>query len=311
MRTPVKKILLLIYFFLFAELCVAAEVAGYKSPLKPEYIEENINPVTGTMRMEGRDIVYGDPGWIKKMTRRRELRLQAARGEAVLQALQADNFYLPVLLGSFSDRKGSYSVADFQNRFFDNNSSGTITDYFDEVSYGQFKLTGSVFGWFQVDNPSDYYSSNFMDMNAFPTNSTGFVVDVITGADPSVDFSRYDNDGPDGIPDSGDDDGYVDAVTIVVASSSRDGEHVYKLAKSFYYNLGNHEYTTDDPSSIGGNIKVNAFTMVDEMDSFPDSIGISSIGTACHEFCHVLFLSNDGDWKMVFNGSRVPSGAGE
>jgi len=37
-------------------------------------------------------------------------------------------------------------------------------------------------------------------------------------ADADIDFARFDNDGPDGVPDSGDDDGVVDAVFIAMSS---------------------------------------------------------------------------------------------
>jgi hypothetical protein len=36
-----------------------------------------------------------------------------------------------------------------------------------------------------------------------------------TKADADVDFGQFDNDGPDGSPNSGDDDGYVDTVLLV------------------------------------------------------------------------------------------------
>jgi len=40
--------------------------------------------------------------------------------------------------------------------------------------------------------------------------------------DPDVDFSRFDNDGRDGIPNSGDDDGYVDYLVLMPRSRPYD-----------------------------------------------------------------------------------------
>ncbi|NIQ55069.1 MAG: hypothetical protein GWN71_10720, partial [Gammaproteobacteria bacterium] len=39
-----------------------------------------------------------------------------------------------------------------------------------------------------------------------------YVTAAIRQADATIDFGQYDNDGPDGIPNSGDDDGYVDGL---------------------------------------------------------------------------------------------------
>ena len=35
-----------------------------------------------------------------------------------------------------------------------------------------------------------------------------FLFEMVEAVDPAVDFSQFDNDGPDGIANSGDDDGY-------------------------------------------------------------------------------------------------------
>src|SRR2546425_13263502 len=44
---------------------------------------------------------------------------------------------------------------------------------------------------------------------------------ALARVDNQVDFGRFDNDGPDGIPNSSDDDGYVDM--IMFAHATRDG----------------------------------------------------------------------------------------
>jgi hypothetical protein len=44
------------------------------------------------------------------------------------------------------------------------------------------------------------------------------VQEVLQQADDSLDFRLYDNDGPDGVPDSGDDDGVVDYLFILFNS---------------------------------------------------------------------------------------------
>ena len=46
-----------------------------------------------------------------------------------------------------------------------------------------------------------------------------YVDEALKLADADTDFSQYDNDGPDGVPNSGDDDGIVDLVALVHSES--------------------------------------------------------------------------------------------
>ena len=48
-------------------------------------------------------------------------------------------------------------------------------------------------------------------------NTKQFIADIAQLADPDFDYSLYDNDGPDNVPNSGDDDGYVDGIMVVYA----------------------------------------------------------------------------------------------
>ena len=285
MRYYLKSMLVLLCWLLCAETGFAAGTAEDKNSI-PSIDNQNY------MQLGGTHLRHGDPGWVRKMARRRLLRLKAAEDKTALAALQTDHFYLPVLLGSFSDKQGSHSVEDFQNLYFENNSAGTMTDYFNEVSYGQLILSGSVYGWFEVDNPVDYYSETAWDSSSFPQNIDGFVTDAVSRADQFVDFSQYDNDGPDNVPNSGDDDGYVDALMIVYA-----GEYGENNLRGVQGSLGGwgggSVYTTDDPSLNGENLKIRTFTLVPELVESDLTIAV-----ACHEFAHVLGLPDLYDYTL-------------
>jgi len=240
---------------------------------------------------------YGDPGWVKKMQHRRQLRLDMALGKGLGYALQSDTFYVPVLLGQYSDSSATLPAQDFQNLLFDNNPTGTLTDYYDEVSYGQLHVTGTVYGWFTVDNGQSYYASNNHGRNSnFPQNGAGFVRDLVAKADPTVDFSQFDNDGPDGVPNSGDDDGFVDAVIAVFAGAGADWKPANDNLWPFQGSLGSNAYTTNDPSANGGMIKVNTFIVCpEEAGSGSGNNQIRPIGVFAHEFGHVLGLPDQYD----------------
>ena len=252
----------------------------------------------------------GDPGWIAKLAGRRELRSRAAAGKASLAALQLNRFRLPVLMGEFSDTSGTLSVQDIRENLFSQTSGVSMTDYYAEVSYGQLEVTGDVFGWYRADSRmQDYY----------PDDYASFAVEVLREADPGVDFSLYDNDGPDGAPNSGDDDGYVDAVMIVFAGVGR--EH----ATSINFNSAQGElasgFVTDDQAHGGDFLKIRCLAFVSEYGYKVDSHAqtaqknVADIGVACHEFGHVLGLPDLydptgetfglGNWCMMSNGPTI------
>ena len=142
----------------------------------------------------GRD--YGNQGWVNKIS---EWRSNSHR-DAQLE------FNIPVLLGKYSDVSSTYfSASDFQNLLFDNNATGTMKEYYHEISYGNFLVDGVAGGWYQ---------SNYSMINAVDQPKQ-FVAEIASLADPDFNFAEFDNDGPDNIPNSGDDDGYVDGIIVV------------------------------------------------------------------------------------------------
>ena len=95
------------------------------------------------------------------------------------------------------------TAEDFQNNIFDNSSGHG--EYYDEISYGNFTVDGACNGWYQ----SSY------SFRARQKQTQGNMYRRSLNYDPDVDYSLFDNDGPDNIPNSGDDDGYVDGIAVV------------------------------------------------------------------------------------------------
>ena len=82
-----------------------------------------------------------------------------------------------------------------------------MKEYYEEISYGNFLVDGNSDGWYQ---------STYSGAQA-KINTKQFIADIAQLADPDFDYSLYDNDGPDNVPNSGDDDGYVDGIMVVYA----------------------------------------------------------------------------------------------
>ncbi len=99
-------------------------------------------------------------------------------------------------------------------------SIGSVNDYFNTVSFGTIRVIGTYL-------PKIYEMP--YDINHY-AKSEIYAQDILKmlAADPSFRFADYDNDGPDGIPNSGDDDGYVDY--LVLMPRSRPYDFILKLA---------------------------------------------------------------------------------
>ena len=123
--------------------------------------------------------VYGNNGWIKKIQK------SIVENNRNTQL----EFNLPVLLAKYSDVNDTYfSANDF---------------------HGNFTVDGVSRGWYQ---------SSLTMVNAVE-NTKLFVSEIASFADDDFNYADFDNDGPDNIPNSGDDDGYVDGIIVVFCQS--------------------------------------------------------------------------------------------
>ena len=90
----------------------------------------------------------------------------------------------------------------------------TLRTFYQEMSNGLFSIQGQVIGWVTLDSNDTYYEgplNNGLDQ-------TGHVARLIQEAvtkNDTLDFGQFDNDGPDGVPNTSDDDGFVDLVQLV------------------------------------------------------------------------------------------------
>lgn len=217
----------------------------------------------------------------------------------------------PVLVipGGFDDLAGSVSVSSLQALF-----DGPVRDYWLAASSGQYTLSGDVAPWRRAPRSRTYYAAddNGMDMWAAPHNAGRFVLDVVTAADQAgTDWGRYDNDGPDGKPNSGDDDGVVDALIVMHAGGG--GECGTSALWSHCFFLAGWGYGRFETSSArhgGGHIEVNDYVLVPERSCDGGTI---EIGIICHEFGHLLGLpdlydtetgrAGIGGWGLMGTGS--------
>ena len=143
-------------------------------------------------------------GWIARAAMAR------ARGGAV-----EGNLPILVVLSLFSDSPiPSVSPSEIQRIVFDGPSEpGTLTEFYAEQSRGRLNVTGEVVEWVRTDLSVSQVRAGSFGLGS-DARTGEFLAQAMAQADETVDFGAFDNDGPDGLPNSGDDDGFVDALAI-------------------------------------------------------------------------------------------------
>jgi M6 family metalloprotease-like protein len=270
--------------------------------------------------------------WVQKtreLRAQRELFLAQHRGQAPLAAIPSSlavtgTVRVPVLPGKYSDiATPPVSLASLQNQLFVSNATGTVSQYYTEASYGQLAVTGDVIGsgtdWTPLAHPGSYYED--ISNGLTPPAKTGeFIKEILDIRDVALDFGLYDNDGPDGLANSGDDDGIVDAVVFVHGETGGECGGPNIISHSYYYSAwptsGGFSYTTNDARTGGGFIQVDDYVMAPALNCGAVAPYTSDetidIGVFCHELGHMFGLpdlydrdggtNGIGDWGIMGAG---------
>jgi len=126
---------------------------------------------------------------------------------------------VPIIAGLYSDLTAPYTQSEYQTRLLEDGAGSVLLDAsYTEISGGVFTMTGQVLDWATLPNPASYYEPVGEDQYG---KAGEFLRDVLLEVDGSIDFGEYDNDGPDGIPNSGDDDGVVDTAAFIYATEAK------------------------------------------------------------------------------------------
>lgn len=225
---------------------------------------------------------------------------------------------VPIFLAKYDDT-GSDPIArgDLQQELFDGPwPTGTMTEYYDEISYGLLQLDGTVYDWVTLAEDDDYYVGTSYALDPDDAKLGEMIHEILDANDGSVNFADFDNDGPDGIPNSGDDDGFVDFIGIVHPEIG--GEVVGQPNNNIWshrWRLSGWDagiYTTNDNAAGGGKIKIEDYTVMPALSS---DGGMIEIGVFCHEFGHAFGLPDfydtdpdDGDSEGIGHWGLMGAG---
>ena len=232
-------------------------------------------------------------------------------GPLTLEVL-AGSYSYPVLPGKYSDSGADpFSPTAIQNRLFQSGYTqggrpGSLRDYFNEVSYGNYLIDGTVEPWVTVSQSESFYlgATDCSGLCRSTTESAaGFVKEVIDLNDAGVDFSLFDNDGPDGVANSGDDDGVVDLLVVLRAASGAEcgGSGIWSHLDNYSSTFGG-AYSTNDVAFSGAQITIEDYIVIPVYEC--DGTSMFEIGTAAY-----LFGSHLG-WPALWDRDLSSRGAG-
>ncbi|GIZ52834.1 M6 family metalloprotease domain-containing protein [Noviherbaspirillum aridicola] len=193
-----------------------------------------------------------------------------------------------VLLVDFPDKPGTRSKESIHELLFSRGTfaSGSMRDYYAEVSGNRLDVSGEVHGWLRAPQPKSYYTNGDYGFAAYPRNAQKLVEDVLDLADGVVDFAPFDNDG----------NGVVEALVVIAAGSG--AEQTLKID-----DLWSHKWSIT-PKTVDGK-RVTAYFMAPED---------GKVGVMAHELGHLLLGMPDlydidygsrgtGSWDLMAAGS--------
>ncbi|MFQ6093803.1 MAG: M6 family metalloprotease domain-containing protein, partial [bacterium] len=211
-----------------------------------------------------------------------------------------------VILVEFTDNRAnkvSHPPAAYETLLFDSTGAvptGSMYEYFQEVSYGQFFISGVVAGWFELPQTNEYYAGDEFGRGEWPQNRKRLAYDAVVVADPYVDFSQFDGDG----------DGFVDALFIVHAGPGGEETGNPLDIWSHKSRIPANEDGTGDGYMTDDGVRAYSYAMEPEEDADGNLI---TIGVFSHEYGHVLGLPDlydrdyssegIGNWGLMAGGS--------
>ena len=241
---------------------------------------------------------------------------------------------VPVIPIAFRNVAAPWSMAQLQAQLFSPTPVGepySLKTFYEQLSSSSITLDGRVFPWVTVDSADTYYEDGCNGVGVLgPCPHGGDPIGemfiqalstVSSGADAATVWAAFDNDGPDGLPNSGDDDGAVDFVTFLQAD--KDGAcgtaHIWAHRFVIAAFNGGSPYVTGTPwaGHPGQFLRVNDYTIQSAVGGpgACDASQIMPIGTVAHETGHAFGLPDlydtstsgynegIGEWGLMGSGN--------
>ena len=231
-----------------------------------------------------------------------------------------DTLRIPVLLVRFkdTDTTTSYPPSAYDSvRLGTTPPSGrpyTVRTLYSEMSHGLLTVKGVIIGWITLDSANAWYAgAGTCDALGVCGHVAQLISRAVLHADSTgVDWGQFDNDGPDGIPNSGDDDGVVDLIWLIHPKPGAECNVNGDIwSHRWYYSAWPNGTGAPIPTSSnrfgGGKIVVDNYTIQSGVGGITgcDPRFIMAPGTIGHETGHGLALPD------LYDTSQRTEGIGE
>lgn len=186
--------------------------------------------------------------------------------------------HICIILVEFADNSLSFDTGTFVNMFNQrgfnqDGATGSVADFFNLSSNGQFTPNLDVLGPVKLPKNMSYYGGN--DRSGDDIAPEEMVIDACTLLDSEVDFSVYDTDN----------DGVIDNVYVVYAgygeSQGASANTIWAHSWAVYSGAGRTKY-------LDGKLLDHYATSNELSGTY--GTRLDGIGTFCHEFSHVMGL---------------------
>ena len=205
-----------------------------------------------------------------------------------------DNEGLPYDFDHFNEML--FSEDSYQHPGSESEFTGSMRDYYHEISNDEFNITGTITQWWRAPENYNFYcnadgESGTEDDNGYrpyPENVQGLVEAALEALDGTIDYSEFDND----------DDGFLDALFIVHSGPGAEAVVNDEERAGYFWS---HKWQINEVEYDG--------TVISTYSIEPQD---GSIGVFCHEFGHVVGLPDlydtdgssegIGEWGLMSGG---------
>lgn len=217
-------------------------------------------------------------------------RAAAQNAGPVLQTnVVSGNLPTVVIMALFSDSpEPAFPAEVTAGVLFGANPEGNLTQFYREVSGNRLNVTGTVSPWVRTAITRAEVVGTGYGLGS-DSRVGDYLVQAIARLDGTTDFGRFDNDGPDGVPNSGDDDGYVDAAIFqfVERAAACGGNGIWPHRSTIRGWTGS-AYATNDVRPNGQPVRVDDYIVQSAVDCAGGAP--QNIATIAHEMGHILGL---------------------
>jgi immune inhibitor A len=206
-----------------------------------------------------------------------------------------------VLLVDFADNVGERGLHEYEDMLFSERTfpTGSLRDYYLQVSRNQVRVSGTVHGWFRMPQPYAFYVNNQKGTGRYPKNAQRLTEDALRAAlDNGVVFGKELDALKTG------------SVTALIVVHAGQGAEVATSVAVQNRRIWSHKADLPEPVQVGQDLYATNYLTVPED---------CRMGVVAHELGHLAFQWDDfydpnyrddgvawagsGNWDLMAGGS--------